>query len=126
MLKILIIGLGGFLGTTARYGLSGLVQDLAGASFPAGTLAVNILGCIAIGGIMSLVEDRQMLTPEARLLLLVGFLGSFTTFSTFGYETFDLLREGQLWMAVVNAAANLLIGILGVGLGWAGVRALGA
>ncbi|MFQ5382547.1 MAG: fluoride efflux transporter CrcB [Dehalococcoidia bacterium] len=125
-MKILIIGLGGFLGTTARYGLSGLVQDLAGASFPAGTLAVNILGCIAIGGIMSLVEDRQMLTPEARLLLLVGFLGSFTTFSTFGYETFDLLREGQLWMAVVNAAANLLIGILGVGLGWAGVRALGA
>jgi len=125
LLKILVIGLGGFFGATARYGLSGLVQQYAGASFPAGTLAVNVLGCVAIGGLMSLVEDRQMLSPEVRLLLLVGFLGSFTTFSTIGYETFDLLRQGQLWLAAANAGANLFIGMLGVGLGWAGVRALG-
>jgi len=123
--KILLVGLGGFLGAVARYGLAGLVQDHVGASFPAGTLAVNLLGCLLMGGLMFVVSERQLLSPESRLLLLIGLLGSFTTLSTVGYETFDLLREGQLAMAVLNAGANFLFGILGVGLGWAAASALG-
>ena len=125
MFKLSIIGLGGFLGAIARYGLSGLVHRYANGSFPAGTLAVNLLGCFLIGALMFLVEARQLFTPETRLFLLIGFLGSFTTLSTVGYETFELLRAGDVRLAAVNAVANLLLGVVAVGLGWTGARAFG-
>lgn len=125
MLKLVIIGLGGFLGAIARYGLAGLVHRHANGSFPTGTLVVNLSGCFVIGGLMCLVEERQFFTPETRLFLLFGFVGSFTTLSTVGYETFEFLRAGDLRMAVVNAGANMLFGVTAVFLGWIGVRALG-
>jgi len=120
VVKLLIVGAGGFLGAVARYGLSGLVHRLAGAGFPWGTLAVNVVGCLLIGGLMVWGEDRPMLSPTARLFLTVGLMGAFTTFSTFGYETLELLRDRQATLAGVNVAANVLLGLAAV---WAG-RAL--
>lgn len=125
MLKLVFVGLGGSVGALARYGLAGLVHRYASGSFPAGTLVVNLSGCFIIGGLMCLVEERQFFTPEARLFLLIGFLGSFTTLSTVGYETFGFLREGDVRMAAVNAAANVLFGVAAVVLGWIGIKALG-
>jgi len=125
MLKLLIIGLGGFLGALARYGLAGLVHRHASGAFPTGTLVVNLSGCVVIGGLMFLVEERQLFAPQTRLFMLIGFLGSFTTLSTVGYETFELLRAGDFAMAAVNAGANLLLGVGAVALGWMVVKAIG-
>ncbi len=124
MLKILVIGLGGFVGTVARYGVSGWVQKKAGSDFPAGTLAVNVAGCLLIGALMALVETRPVLGPDARMFLAVGILASFTTFSTFGYETLELARIGAFRLALASVAANLLIGLLAVWAGRTAVRAI--
>ena len=115
----LLVGAGGFVGAILRFGVSGWVQRLAGFSgFPYGTLTVNVAGCLAIGLLAGLAESRQVLTPEARLLLLIGVLGSFTTFSTFGYETLGLLRDG----AVLRATANVTLQVgLGLGAAWGGL-----
>jgi CrcB protein len=125
VLKLVLIGVGGFLGAVSRYGLAGLVHRFATGTFPSGTLAVNLLGCFLIGGLMCLAEQRQLLGQETRLLLMVGFLGSFTTLSTVGYETFEYLRAGNLLLATINAGANLLLGLGAVILGWVGAKALG-
>ena len=116
--NLLLIGLGGALGAMARYWLGGRVQALSGSfSFPYGTLAVNVLGAFLLGFLAYLVEGRGLLTPEARALLMVGLLGAFTTFSTFGLETLNLLREGQTTAALANIGASLLLSLLAV---WAG------
>ena len=123
MVRLLAVGLGGALGAIARYGVSGLVHRWWGGAFPIGTLAVNVIGCLIIGGLMTLIEDRPLLSPEARLFLTIGLLGSFTTFSTVGYETFEMLRDNALARAALNLAA--FIGLLAV---WAGrvlVRTIG-
>lgn len=125
MLKLLLIGIGGFLGAVSRYGLAGLVHRFASGTFPSGTLVVNLLGCLLIGALMCLAEERQVFGQELRLLLMIGFLGSFTTLSTVGYETFEFLRGGSLLLAAVNAGANLLLGLGAVILGWLAVKALG-
>lgn len=122
MFNLLLIGVGGGLGAMARYGLSGLAQRWGGGAFPVGTLVVNVLGCLAIGAIMGLIEDKNVLGPNARLLLVMGFLGSFTTFSTFGYETVELVHDGQLVAAGLNAAGNFGLGIGAVLLGRLWVR----
>lgn len=115
----LIVGAGGFVGAVLRFTVSGAVQRSAGFSpFPYGTLVVNVTGCLAIGLLSGLAESRQVLTPESRLLLLIGVLGSFTTFSTFGYETLTLLRDG----AMLRAAGNVGLHVgLGLGAAWAGL-----
>ncbi len=117
MTKILVVGLGGFLGAIARYGLSGLVHRRFGSSFPYGTLVVNLLGCLGIGVVLHLVEDRSMLGPTARLFVAIGILGGFTTFSSFGYETFELLEDREYRLALLNVAGNVVLGLLAV---WAG------
>jgi len=115
----LLIGAGGFLGAIARYAMSGVVQRLAGfSSFPYGTLAVNVTGCIAIGLLAGWAETRQLVGPEARLFLLIGLLGSFTTFSTFGYETLALLRDGAILRASANVAFHVTLGLTAA---WAGL-----
>ena len=121
MKELLAIGLGGFAGALARHGLASTANRLA-PTFPLGTLAVNVLGCFAIGVLAWFVDERQALPPTARLLLRVGFLGSFTTFSTFGWETFELLRDGRLGAALANAGANLALGLLAVAAGWSVAR----
>ena len=122
MRELCFVGLGGFFGAIARYGLSGLVHRLAGGVFPVGTLAVNTLGCLVIGILAALVEDRQVLSPSMRLFLMIGLLGSFTTFSTFGHETVELLREGSVRAALSNILANVLLGIVAVVVGHTLVR----
>ena len=105
MIKVIWLVAGGALGTVARYGLAGLVQRNGSGAFPWGTLVVNILGCFAFGLIWGLAEDRLALGVEARMLALTGFMGAFTTFSTFIFETSMLLQEAR-WL---TAAANLLM-----------------
>ena len=111
MRELLVIGCGGFLGAIARYSLTGWVHRWAGAGFPWGTLAVNVVGCLAIGGLMALVESRAALSPAVRLFVGIGLLGSLTTFSTFGYETLELVRRSELGLALANAGGNLLLGL---------------
>lgn len=108
--KLLLLALAGAAGTLARYGLSGLMQRLSGAAFPFGTLAVNAAGCLLFGFVWALYEGR-VISPEARVVVLVGFMGAFTTFSSFAFETGELLRDGQLSYAALNIIAQNAIGI---------------
>ena len=122
MPKVLWAALGGFLGSAARYAVSGAVYGLfPGAAFPVGTLAVNVLGCLCIGGLTGLAEGRGLLGPEARVFLLIGVLGGFTTFSTFGYETWQMLRDGQMGAALWNTLAQVVLGVGAVWFGFAAV-----
>ena len=124
MVRILLVALGGACGSVARYGLSGWVHQRYGGAFPAGTLVVNALGCLLIGVVGALVQERQMFSAYTRLLLVYGLLGGFTTFSSFGYETFELLRAGSTRLAALNTAANVGLGLGAVWLGWALTRAV--
>ena len=123
--KILIVGVGGFLGAITRYLLGGAVQRLHGGTFPLGTLAVNVLGCLIIGIAMTVVEDGTFLGPKARLFLMIGLLGSFTTFSALGYETVELLRDGELPWVFWSVAGNILLGVAAVILGRLLAKAVG-
>ena len=104
--------LGGVAGTLARYFLAGAVYQILGTGFPYGTLAVNLIGCFLIGFLAALAEEKFLLGPNARLLLMVGFCGAFTTFSTFIFETSNLMRDGETLRAFVNVLASVIIGFL--------------
>jgi CrcB protein len=120
LFNALLVGSGGFVGAVCRYGLSGFVQRSAVLSaFPYGTLAVNLLGCLLIGIGVGLVDAKQMFGPEFRLFVLIGLLGGFTTYSTFGYETFALLRDTDYLRAAANVAVHLVLGLVLVGIGYA-------
>jgi CrcB protein len=108
--KIFLAGIGGFLGSILRYSISGFVQDVSRSiHFPYGTLAVNLIGCFAIGLLSHLAETRGFFTAETRTLVFVGVLGGFTTFSAFGNETINLWREGESGLALINIAAHLVL-----------------
>lgn len=124
MSHVLIVGIGGFIGSILRYWLTGIAQRWLDGDFPVGTLLVNVLGCLAIGAFWNLVEYAEFFTPERRLFVTFGILGGFTTFSAFGYETFMLLRDGEYLPALVNVAANVLLGLAAVTLGWMAAKAL--
>ncbi len=111
MRTILFLALGGAAGTLSRYWLSGLTHRLFGSGFPFGTMAVNLLGCLLFGMVWGLFESRVYLGAEARLFALTGFLGAFTTFSTYMFESAGLLRGGQLVLALVNMAGQTLAGL---------------
>ena len=114
-----VVGIGGFLGALARYGLSGLIHRLgAGSEFPYGTLVVNMLGCLLIGVFAGLMEGRQMFGPEFRVFAVIGVLGGFTTFSTFGYESFMLVRDAQYVRVAVNVGVHVMAGLALVWLGY--------
>jgi CrcB protein len=116
--KALFVGVGGFIGSILRYWTSGWVQQLTGsAAFPFGTLAVNTLGCLVIGFLSQLAETRGVFTPETRALVFVGVLGGFTTFSTFSNESVNLLRGNEVFPALANITAHLLLGLGAVWLG---------
>lgn len=115
-----MVGSGGFLGAVCRYGLSGLVhRKLALATFPYGTLAVNLLGCFAIGALAGLVESRQLFGPDFRRFVLIGLLGGFTTYSTFGYETFAMIRGAEYVRAFANVGIHVILGLALVAAGYA-------
>ena len=110
MFKILLAGIGGFIGSSLRYLVSGFVQDWSRSiDFPYGTLAVNLIGCLAIGFLSQLAETRGYFTAEARTLVFIGVLGGFTTFSAFSNETMNLWREGEAALAATNVAAHLAL-----------------
>jgi len=117
MLRTLLAGSGGFFGAAARYWLGGLVHRHLGAAFPYGTLVINVSGCFAIGFLGVLAEERLTLGPGARVFWMIGVLGGYTTFSSFGYETMALLREGSSGAALLNVGAQVILGLLAV---WAG------
>ena len=118
MVKALLVGAGGFVGAMLRYGVSGLVQTATRSiGFPYGTLAVNVLGCLIIGILAQMVASRGMFSPELRLFIFIGVLGSFTTFSTFGNETFALLRDGETASALAYVGLHLVVGLGAVWLG---------
>ncbi len=115
-----MVGSGGFIGALARYGLSGLVhRQVPFATFPYGTMAVNLIGCCAIGVIAGLAESRQLFGPEFRTFALIGLLGGFTTFSTFGYETFAMLRDAEYLRVAANVGVHVVLGLALVWLGYA-------
>lgn len=115
---------GGGLGSVSRYGLAGMAQHLFRSRFPLGTLLANVIGCLIIGALAYLVVDRPTLTPQHRLLLMTGFLGGLTTFSTFGYETFGFARENQVLWAGANIVVNVLLSLGAVWAGWATAKAI--
>jgi fluoride exporter len=117
MSQYLWIGLGGFMGANARYLLQLWAANRWGANFPYGTLLVNVSGCAAIGFLMTLLTGRLAAPPEVRLFVVVGFLGGFTTFSSFAYETARLAAPGGWWAAGLNFLGNTVLGLVAVVLG---------
>jgi CrcB protein len=118
MKNILLVALGGAVGSVARYKLSGLVlHHTADWRFPAGTFAVNVLGCLIAGVLAGLAEKHGLLSAETRLLLFTGLLGGFTTFSAFGLETMVLLRRGETMVAGANIVLSVAAGLLALWLG---------
>jgi len=102
----------GAFGTIARYGLDGLVLRLCGTRFPWGILAVNALGCFLFGLIYPLAEERLLISGETRLIILTGFMGSFTTFSTFTFQSAEFLRESQWFSAGANIVGQIVLGLV--------------
>ncbi|MGE5139673.1 MAG: fluoride efflux transporter CrcB [Rudaea sp.] len=118
MYQAFLIGIGGAIGSIGRYLVSGLVQQLTdSADFPYGTVAVNLIGCFVIGLLSQLAETRGLFTPESRSLVFVGFLGGFTTFSTFSNESLNLFRDGEGLTALANVGAQVVFGLGAVWLG---------
>ncbi|MFG0327030.1 MAG: fluoride efflux transporter CrcB [Phycisphaerales bacterium JB037] len=116
--QIGLVAAGGAIGALLRFGISSGMVRLVGERFPWGTLLVNAAGCLAIGLIIGWFESRRDLPESVRLLLVVGLLGSLTTFSTFAGDTLVLAREGRLPAAALNIAANLALGFALAALGW--------
>ena len=125
MLRVLFIGLAGLVGTLCRYWLSGVLARRYGETFPAGTLAVNVAGCFLIGFLFYMFQERYVVGQTARSVVLVCFLGGFTTFSSYGLQTFTLLRDGEVAYAAANVVASNLLGLLMVWGGYALAKLLG-
>jgi CrcB protein len=119
MTKLLFIALGGAAGSVTRYLVAVQGQRLSQSVFPVGTLTVNVLGCLLIGLLGTLFAGPVIVREEYRFLLLVGFLGGFTTFSTFGFETLALVSDREWWLASTNVLAS---NVLGLGAVWVGNR----
>ncbi|MBA0914927.1 MAG: fluoride efflux transporter CrcB [Nitrospira sp.] len=126
MTKLLLIGAGGFLGSILRYLMSGFAQSLSQSTvFPYGTLAVNMLGCLCIGFLSRLCTSSALISADTQAFLVVGILGGFTTFSAFGNETMNLIREGEAALALLNVGAQVLLGLGAVWFGYTLAAAIG-
>ena len=118
MKAVLLVALGGAIGSVARYKLSGLVlHHTIDWRFPAGTFAVNVIGCFVAGVLAGLAEEHDLLSPDARILLFSGLLGGFTTFSAFGLETMFLLPRGDFAIAAANVVLSVAAGLAALWLG---------
>ena len=119
-----MVGIGGFLGSTLRFAVGVLVRRASlFTPIPWETLTVNVVGCLAIGALAGATDSGEILSPELRLFLYVGLLGGFTTFSTFGYETFALFRDAHRMAAAGNVALHLTLGLTAVWLGYSMAKA---
>ncbi len=117
MKTLVFIAFGGAFGAVLRYGASSSVYALLGRGFPYGTLFVNVVGSLLIGMLSILMLERMSIGPEWRAAVLVGVLGSFTTFSTFSLETLNLLEQGEITTALLNMVASVLLCLMAVWLG---------
>jgi len=110
--SILYVAFGGALGSISRYVLGTWIQTISKSiDFPYGTLVVNLIGCFVIGLLSQLAEARGVFTPESRAFIFIGLLGGFTTFSSFGNDTINLLRDGETFNALANVGANVILGL---------------
>ena len=116
--SVLYVALGGALGSVSRYLVGTWAQNASKSiDFPYGTLTVNLIGCFIIGFLSHLAETRGVFTPETRSLVIIGVLGGFTTFSSFGNDSINLLRDGEIFNALANISANVILGLALVWLG---------
>lgn len=111
LIQALCVGCGGFLGAVSRFGI-GLGVRRLWPTFPAGTMLVNLLGCLILGLVMGATDESRALTPQMRSFLTVGLLGSFTTFATFSYEGFHLIRSGDRLSAIAYVVGSVVVGLL--------------
>jgi len=116
-MNYLIIGAGGFAGAITRYALAIWIGQRWGRSFPLGTFVINVSGSFLIGLLMTIMAERFMVNPQWRLMLVVGFLGAYTTFSTFEYETGALLKDGEWLIAMLNVVLSVIVGFVALKLG---------
>ena len=124
MKGILLVALGGALGSVSRYKLSGLIlHHTVDWRFPAGTFAVNVLGCLAAGVLAGFAEKYDYFSPDARIFIFTGILGGFTTFSAFGLETMFLIKRGELMVAGANVILSVVAGLIALWIGF-GLSAL--
>jgi CrcB protein len=119
-----MIALGGAMGALARYQLAALIQARVPAGFPWGTFVVNISGCLVMGVVTTIFTERLVVHPNWRLLIPIGFIGAYTTFSTFEYETFRAVTEGSWLIGAANVVASVLAGYVALWLGVALTRSL--
>lgn len=117
--RIILICIAGAAGTLCRYGLAGLTHRIAGTSFPWGTLAVNITGCFAAGLLWAVFEHRWMVSPETRIVVMIGFMGAFTTFSTYMLESGELVRTAQYFSTAANLFLQNGLGLIALFTGFA-------
>jgi CrcB protein len=115
--NLIFVGIGGFAGAIARYGAALWIGQRWGRSFPLGTFVINVSGSFLIGLLMPLLTERLIANPQWRLLLVVGFLGAYTTFSTFEYETGGLLRDGEWLYGSLNVILSVVVGFIALKLG---------
>lgn len=111
MIKWASLCLGSLAGGVARYVLSGFVYRFFGSQFPYGTMAINLSGCFLIGFLNTLAESKFLLTPNSRVLLMIGFCGAYTTFSTLILEMSNLIRDGQIVKALGNGFGSFVFGL---------------
>lgn len=124
MREIFLVAVAGAAGTLCRYSVSAIVQRMAGPHFPWGTLTVNTLGCFLFGMIWQLAEGRMVISVETRLIMLTGFMGALTTFSTFAFEVGVVFRENSWMAATTNMTAHLVITFAALAAGLAVGKAL--
>lgn len=110
MVAVLWVGLGGFLGANARYLLSGWIAARYGTLFPLGTFVINVTGSFILGLFLTLAQERVLIHPNIRLMFAVGFVGAYTTFSTFEYESLRLIQDGEFFWAILNIFGSVLTG----------------
>ncbi len=110
--KLTLLAVAGAIGSVSRYGLSLAVYRVCGPTFPWGTFVVNLLGCFLFGLIWSLAEEGWGISDGTRVIVLVGFMGAFTTFSSFAHDTFILMRDARWLLAGANIAAQNVLGII--------------
>jgi len=116
--EYLVIGIGGFLGANTRYLVAGWAARRFGATFPYGTFIINIGGSFILGFFMAFLRDRAFIHPNYRLFFAISFLGAYTTFSTFTYESLRLLQDGSVLLGLANVFGSVVVGLLGVFLGF--------
>jgi CrcB protein len=124
MQNVLVIGIGGFLGAVVRYGVGLWIGQKWGRSFPLGTFFINVSGSFLIGFFMPLLTERLMASPQLRMFLVIGFLGAYTTFSTFEYETGALLKDGEWLVGMLNVFLSVIIGFAALKLGETAARVI--